>query len=335
MQITIKDVARMAKVSVATASMAINGKDGVNEKTRLKVLDAAQKLDYHPNHFAKSLIANRSLAIGLIVTDITNPYFGAIVKNIQKEVENIGYDLLLGISNDKLENEKKSTEYFLSRNVEGLIIVPAHVHEKEIELSHLYNLKRLGIPFVFITTYYKGIPGDFVMTDLEKGSYELTKYLIKNGNKKIYFISGYKELLLSSLRIKGYKKAYEEFNLAYSDEWIIESYPDFINGYNVTKKIIEKDIPEAIITVNDLLAIGALKCLKDNGIKVPDEVSVAGYDDLLFAAIAETPLTTVRQPIEDICKNSVRILMERINQQNSLENRMFLEPELVIRKSTR
>lgn len=333
MGITIKDVAKLANVSVGTVSMAVNGKDGVNEETRLKVLDAVKKLDYRPNHNARSLITNKSGTIGLIVTDITNPFFGLIISYIQKELEKEGYNLLLGISKDKLSNEKKYVEYFINRNVEGLIIVPSL--EKEIDLSHLYNLKRLGIPFVFLTTAYKGIQADCIMTDLAKGTYELTKHLIQNGNKKIFFISGYKDLLLSSLRIDGYKKAYKESGLDCSEDWVFESYPDYQKGYDTTSRIIQSSIPDAIITVNDIVAMGVMKCLMDNKINVPNTVSVAGYDDLIFSSIILTPLTTIRQPIDDICKNSIKILMDRINGQTYPEKLILLEPELLIRDSTR
>jgi len=333
MGITIKDVARLANVSIGTVSMAINGKEGVNEETKRKVLEAVKKLNYRPNHYARSLITNKSSTIGLIVTDVTNPYFGMVIDYIQNETEKIGYNLLLGITNDKLSNEKKSVENLIDRNVEGLIIIPAHT--REVDLGHLYNLKRLNIPFVFITTYYEGIQADCVMTDLTRGSYELTNYLLNSGYKKIYYISGYKESPLSMLRINGYKKAYKKAGLGYSSDWIVESYADFVNGYDATRKIIEHDIPDAVITVNDITAMGVLKCLKDNDIKVPDEVSVAGYDDLLFASIIETPLTTVRQPIEEICKASVGILTDRINRQDYPEKKLLLKPELIIRNSTK
>lgn len=333
MRITLKDVAKLANVSVGTASMAVNNKEAVNEETKLKVLDAVKKLNYRPNHYARSLITNKSLTIGLIITDITNPFFGMIVACIQKEVEKAGYNLLLGISNDKVSKEKKLIEYFVSRDVEGLIIVPTL--EEEYFLSYLYNLKSMGIPFVFITTSYKGIKSDCVMTDLAKGSYELTKFLIRNGNRKIYFMTGYKELLLSSLRMEGYKRAYHESNLDFKESWIIESYPDYISGYNTTTEIIKDTMPDAIITVNDIMAMGVLKCLMDNKIKVPKKVSVAGYDDLLFSSILETPLTTVRQPIAEMCKNSIEILMDRIGGQTYSEKLILLEPELMIRASTR
>ncbi len=330
---TIKDVAKLANVSVGTASLAINGKYGVSEETREKVMEAVKKLDYRPNHHARSLITNRSNTIGLIVTDVTNPYFGMVIDYTQKAVERVGYNLLLGISSDKMSLEKKSVEYLIDRNIEGLLIVPTHDNERE--LDHLYTLKRMGIPFVFITTSYKGIDADCVMTDLAKGSYELTKYLIDCGHRSICFITGYRELLLSSLRVEGYKKAYRDSGLNIREEMIVESFPDYVNGYNAVQTLISNEVPDAIITVNDLVAMGALKCLKDQKIKVPERVSVAGYDDLLFSSIIETPLTTVRQPIKQICDTSLELLLNRINGQTDEPKRVYLQPELLIRKSTR
>lgn len=332
MGVTIKDVAKLANVSLGTASMAINNKPGISEATKLNVLEAVKKLKYRPNHYARSLITNKSSTIGLIVTDITNPFFGLIVSSIQKVAEENGYHILLGISNDKNKKEKKIVDYFVSRNVEGVIIVPTL--DKENDLSHIYNLRHMDIPFVFVTTAYKGIEADCVMTDLGKGTYELTKYLLKNGHRKIFFISGYNELITSSVRIDGYKQAFKEFNIFYDNEWILECYPDFEAGYSITSQILDNGIPDAIISINDVLAMGVMKNLKDNNIKVPEQVSVAGYDDLLYTSILETPLTTVKQPICDLCSFAVDILINRINDNTTPVKKVYLEPQLIIRKST-
>lgn len=333
MSITIKDVARLANVSLGTASMALNGKSSVNEQTKLKVLEAAQKLKYKPNHAARSLITNKSSTIGLIITDITNPFFGLIISHIQKIAEEAGYNMLLGISNDKIEKEKKAIEYIVSRNVEGFIIVPTLEEGKDLE--HLYNLKTNDIPFVFITSAYKGIEADCVMTDLGQGTYELTDHLIKTGHKKIFIISGPKELLLSSKRTEGYKNALRQNGLEYRDEWIFESYPDFSGGYNTANDIIKQELPDAIITINDMLALGVLKSLKEHKIKVPEKISVAGYDDLIFSSIVDTPLTTVSQPIFEMCREALELLFKRIDGNTDPLVKKFLEPKLLVRLSTR
>ncbi len=332
MSVTIKDVAKLAGVSIATASVAINQKSGVSAKARKSVSDAVEKLGYKPNHYARRLITKRSKTVGLIVSDILNPFFGLVIRNIQHDIEKLGYTLLLGVSNEQITMEKKIVDYFVEMDIEGLIIVPSL--EKEPDLGHLYNLKKLGIPFVFITTYYKQIEADIIMSDLGEGSYQLTKYLLENGKEKIYFLYGFNNLELSRLRLTGFIRAFKEYGMNYRDTQIVECYPDYSNGYSVTKKVLAQEKPDAIITVNDMVALGAIKCLKDSNIKVPDEISVAGYDDLLYASILDTPLTTVKQPIEDICKESVRTLMDRINGQTYPKKAVLLEPSLIVRNST-
>lgn len=329
---TLKDVARLAKVSVGTASQVINGKGHVRADRQERVLAAIAKLNYRPNQYAKSLVTSRSSTIGLIVTDVTNPFFGTVIKHVQQEVESRGYTLLLGVSNDSIVREHALVDYFLSRSVEGIILVPAN--EPEIGLDHLYALRRASIPFVYCTTFYPGLAADCVMTDLKEGSLLLTRHLIGQGLQNIRFLSGDRRIALSSMRIQGFLQAFKECGIAYDESRIRETVPDFDHGYRATVDIIAEGLPDAIVAINDVLAIGTLKCLRDRGIRIPAQVSVAGYDNLIFSAVAETPLTTVNQPIADICQRSVDLLFLRIAGDNAFWRREFLKPELILRDST-
>lgn len=331
MRLTIKDIARLADVSVGTASMALNNKPGVNDETRRKVLEVAKKFNYTPNDTARSLITKKSNCLGLVVTDIRNPFFSMLVDEFNKEAEALGFSLLLGISGDKISNEKKYIEMFISKNVEGVVIIPTI--ETKPDLSHLYSLKSLDIPFVFCTTAYHGFNDPCIMTDLAEGEYQLVRHLLRQGKRKIFFITGYAELLLSRLRLDGYKRAFAEAELPYQNSWIIETVPDFEHGYNAALNLIPQK-PDAVVTVNDFLAMGVLKAFKDQSISVPQDISVAGYDDLLFSSIIETPLTTVRQPIRDIAQKTLEILIARIKKA-TIENELnYLSPQLKIREST-
>ncbi|MCU9613130.1 LacI family transcriptional regulator [Caldibacillus lycopersici] len=332
MKITIKDVARISGVSVGTVSKVINGKP-VSEKIRSKVIETIHELNYKPNQHARSLITNKSYTIGLIVTNITNPFFGEIVSHIKEDLEQKGYNLLLGISRDQSSEEKVTIENFVSRHVDGLIIVPTR--DGEHELEHIYKLRQQKIPFVFITSQYLGIRADCVMSDFTKGSYQLTSHLLDNENKEIYFLTDSKELLLSSKRIDGYRMAYMERGITYKENWIIETLPNFESAYKTTEGIINNQIPDAIMTINDVMAMGVIKCLKDNGIKVPEDVSVAGYDDLLFSSMFDPPLTTVKQPIEEMCKETVDILIKRLQGYDKEFNVHLYPSELIIRESTK
>jgi len=331
MRITLREIARLADVSVATASLAMNNKPTVNIETKNRVQEIARKYNYNPNHSARSLIMGKSNCIGLIVTDISNPFFSMLVDEFNKEVEEIGYSMLLGISGDKAPTEKKYVEMFVSKNVEGVIIVPTI--EKKPDLGHLYSLKGLDIPFVFCTSAYNGFNEPCIMTDLREGEYQMVKHLLDQGRNKIHIITGNRELQLARLRLEGYFKAYEQAGLTYRSEWIIETVPDFDHGYSAALKCLE-DKPDAIVTINDYLAMGVLKALKDNHIHVPKDIAVAGYDDLLFVSLLETPLSTVRQPVKEICKKTLEVLMNRINGDENQKDIYYLEPVMKVREST-
>ena len=180
---TIKDVARAAKVSVGTASMALNGKPGVNEETRERVLQIARQLNYKPNPYARFLTSKKTNIIGLIVTDITNPFFGNLINYIQQDLGEHGYDIMLGISRGSITEEKRIVQKFIDMHVDGVIAVPSH--NPVSDTLHYQELQKLKLPVCFITSYYPGFEVPCVMTDLSDGSYQLTKYLLKNGHRNI------------------------------------------------------------------------------------------------------------------------------------------------------
>lgn len=333
MKATIKDVARLANVSPATVSLVMNNKPGVNLETRQLVRDAIAQLEYKPNSIARSLSTRRSSTIGLIVTNIENPFFGELVHLIQKEMDKTHYNLLLGISSDQVEKEKTAIESMISRDVEGIIIVPAR--DGEHDLSHLQMLRELKIPFVFVTTAYRGIKADCIMTDLEQATFELTTHLLNTGERKIYFITETRSLLLSSERLMGYLRAFQMQGLESKQEWIIETNPTIENGIQITEEILKREKPDAIITVNEILALGVMKCLKERNILIPKQIAVASFDDLAYSSVLYTPLTTVKQPMEKICKIAVESICERANGNEMPYKIQLIQGELIVRDSSK
>jgi len=334
MAITIKDVAKSANVSVGTASMALNGKGVVNTQTKEKVLATAKTLGYRPNKFAKLLNSKRTNVIGLIVTDIINPFFGIITDNVQEELAREKYDVMLGISNDRISKEQHFINRFIEMQVDGVILVPSS--RQSPNTSHLQALREREIPFCYITTYYVDIPAPCVMTDLSEGSFQLTRYLLKTGHKKIVYIVANRSIPASNLRVEGYMNAFREAGAHFSPEWIYIAEPSFNGGYNSTNAILErKPHPNAILTMNDVMAMGALKHLKECKIRVPEDISLAGYDDLIYTPLLETPLTTVRQPMEQMCRKAVKILIDKIENPDGINEKILLRPELIIRNSTK
>lgn len=332
-QVTIKDVAALAGVSVGTVSMVLNNSPKISMPTRDLVQQAVEKLDYKRNPYARSLSLSSSDLIGFLVTDLSNPFFGVMTGFLQKEVTDRGKSLMVGLTQESITQEKILVEKVLDHGADGLIIVP--VAENDPDLSHLYKLANKKFPLVMISGYYQGFPGNCVMTDLAKGSYDLTKHLLETGHVSVTLISGLPQLVPSQERIKGFVQAHTEKGIRVSSQQIVTAGSlNFEGGFEVTKRIIKNGRPDAIIAINDVLAMGALSCLKTMNIAVPEEISIAGYDDLSFSGILETPLTTIRQPIHQMCTQAVDMLFELMNGGHSVKTPVLLEPNLVLRKST-
>jgi LacI family transcriptional regulator len=333
--IRLKDVAKYAGVSEATASLVLNERPGVNTKTRKKVQRAIKKLRYYPNHFARGLAKRRTQTLGLVVTDIENPFFGSMTKHINAFTRENSYDLVFSITDDDLETEDRILEDFIGKRLNGIIIIPT-VHKRR-EFSHFERLRELGIPYIFSTTYYSGYECDYVMSDLARGSYELTKYLLELGHRDIIlFASEDMRVPPSRLRINGYRKALEEFGVEFSKDRIIGcEHPDYYHGYkHMVQRIVSGNVPHAVTAINDVLALGAKQALIDHGIRVPADVSVAGYDDVVFSALSDIPLTTVKQNIPSICRTTVEMLLRKIKQEQIPRVKKKIATELILRKST-
>jgi LacI family transcriptional regulator len=332
--IKLKDVAILAGVSEATASLVMNNRPGVNKQTRERVIEASIQLGYTPNFIARGLAMQKSHTIGLVVTDAENPFFGSLTRYIDEFVLSQECNLILSVSNDNLDLEERIINDFIGKRVDGVILVPT-VSQRH-DLSSFEQLEKHHIPFVFCTAFYPGVDCECVMTDLEEGSYQLTNYLIEIGHRDIVFlVTSDRKVVASKQRIEGYKKALLENRVDFSEENIIScGHPDFNCGYELTKKLISEKKPDAIIAINDILALGVKRAVKEKGYAVPDEISIAGYDDVIFSSISEIPLTTVKQDIQEISRVTVDILFKKIKNIQPKEKLIKIRPELVVRKST-
>lgn len=331
--VTIKDVAKAAGVSLGTASMALNGKEGVHEETRRRVLEVSRALGYRPNQYAKLLISKQTNTAGLIVTDISNPFFGLIIKRVEQELEAQGYGLMLGMSDGSISKEKKILRKFIDLRVDGVIIVPSHKQFPNI--SHLGELRERGVPLCFITTYYEDIDASCVMTDLSDGSYQLTRYLLNTGHKRLVYIMGNRATPVASLRAEGFQSAFHKAGMDPKRGEIVVDEATFEGGYHATDQLLKQSLPDAVLAMNDIMAMGVIKRLKEANVPVPDVVSVAGYDDLIYASLLETPLTTVRQPVDQMCARAVELLVNDMRGRQGAAEKILLKPSLVVRASTR
>ncbi len=329
---TIKDVAALAGVSVGTASMAMNDSPRISAQTKQLVLDAVAQLDYHRNPYARSFSLSSSHTIGFLVPDLLNSFFGEMAGCLQKEVERRGNALMFGLSNESSAQEAKLIRQFIDRGIDGLIIVP--VVENAPDLTHIRTLIKDTFPFVFISSYYKGIEANCVMTDLCKGSYDLTLQLLDSGHRHVILISGNPELVPFAERIKGFIQAHRDRNIPFSADRIITTLSmSFQGGYDAIRKVYFSQKIDAILAINDVMAMGIVSSLHACGVRVPEDVSVAGYDDISVSGLQETPLSTVHQPLEQMSRIAVENLFRQINGDATVVEPVYLEPRVVLRKS--
>ncbi len=327
---TIKDVAKRAGVSLSTASLALSLKSGVSEMTRQKIMDAAKELDYFANASARSLRAAKTRVIGVIVPDITNIFFSTMLEMLRLTIEQFGYFLLIGITGNKIESEKRYVFEFISRNVDGVICIPMLKYSSDV--SHIRHFAEYGIPVVFLSAAYPEFAAPCVMCDLAKGSYDMTRYLLQKGLTQMALIAG--DRLVDNDYIAGFKRAFLEQGLPFDETAIYESEFSFESAFAVTKKILAQK-PEAILAVSDLMACAAVQAARAKRLNIPRDISIVGYDDVLYSTINQIQITTVHQPIEEMCKRATQILIDMIENEAAGYERELLEPHIVIRETTK
>ncbi len=331
MEATIKDVAQLAGVSYTTVSRALNDKRGVNRKTKLKVLEAAAKLKYRPNALARGLVNKRSDSIGLVIPDITNPFFPKVARGIEDGANEAGYSTIFCNTNWEHSKEKRYIDLLVEKRVDGIILAPISP-----AVTFFPKSLRSRVPIVYVDKVPQDSIGSFVMIDNVRGGYLATKHLIDSGYRDIGFIGAPNDSSTIDERLKGYRIALEEHGVKLNEGHI--RFGDYRRetGFNIIRKMIrEKSYPRAIFAENDLLALGALQGAKEEGLSVPEDLAIVGFDDIPMASFPEVSLTTVCQPKYRMGRLAVEILLEAIEGgEEFAPRRVVLEPELIIRKTS-
>ncbi|WP_291566571.1 MULTISPECIES: LacI family DNA-binding transcriptional regulator [unclassified Clostridium] len=329
MKVTIKDVAKKANVSITTVSRVINKIEGyTNEETKKRILKVIEELDYKPNALARSLVTKRTKTIGLILPDISNPFFPSIAKSVEDLVNELGYNLILCNSYDDTEKEANYINVLKEKCVDGILLSSKQTKDK-------YDIYKDDVPMVFIDRKPEVEIKYGVFVDNYKGAYNATKHLIDLGHRSIACITGPKNINTTIERLRGYKDALIDNHIE-CDETIIKSNDYAIEGgYEAAKDLIKNHNITAIFTHDDLMACGVYKAAKELSYKIPDDISVVGFDDITLVEFLDPPLTTIKQPTEDIGKVSVEILMDLI-ENNKIQGKIIsLDTELIIRESTK
>jgi len=329
---TITDVARLASVSISTVSRVVNRSSSVSPELADRVQNAIQQLNYHPNALAKNLRRKAVPAIGVILPDLGGAFFTEVFRGIERtcaEHERLAY---VANSNNDPENEILFTDQLLSLGVEGIIYVGAFGWEQQ---EHIEEACDQGIPVVLVNREVENCRVDQVLIDRTRGNYLATNHLIGLGHERIACIAilshggtGHEELL-------GYRSALQEAGLPLQEEFILETPPDLDHGYQTVQTLLAKPSPpSAIFARSDTIAIAAIRAAMDLGYSVPEDISLVGFGDFPVSRYTAPPLTTIRQPQEEMGVLAASMLFERRKTPDTLPQKRIIEPSLVMRAST-
>ncbi|MGK5508603.1 LacI family DNA-binding transcriptional regulator [Brevibacillus formosus] len=330
----IKTVAEYAGVSIATVSNVVHGKKIVKASTREKVLKAIHDLNYTPNAIAQSLKARKTNTIGVVISDISNPFFSTIIRGIEDASKESGYNVILCNTDEDYIKENEYLEVLKRKQIDGIILSATGRNE------NLKKLKKLQIPVVYIDRIPEEIDGPLVTSDNEKISYEATQHLIAQGFRKIGIIIGSKIISTTKERLNGYIKCLQEHGIPIHEEYIAVGDSRITGGKKAMEALYKlEDRPEAVFVTNSLMTLGALDYLKSENIRYSNDVSIIGYQDQDWEAdwtlITNPAITVVKQPTYQIGWKAAHQLLKHITEGEELQSKRYELPcKLIIREST-
>lgn len=330
MKVTIYDVAKKAGVSIATVSNVINNTGNMRESTRERVKEVMKELNYFPNAMASALMGKGTKTLGLIVPDISNPFWSELAKTIEDRAHEKGFSVFMCSTDEKEEKEKKYIELMKNKNVDGFIICSTYKN-KDV----LINLINEEIPIVLLTKDDSELAVTKIAVDDFKGGYEATTHLLQNGHRKIAIISEHNHS--GDKRFKGYREALKTYEVELKEEYIVKISASIENGVKSFSVLFDNtnlEKPTAIFACNEQLAIGVIQAAKKRGIDIPSQLSLVGFDDTILATTTVPPLTTIAQPTVDMGIKTVDTIIEEIELGRSKKERILYNPKLIIRETT-
>jgi LacI family transcriptional regulator len=331
-QITIKDIAKELKISVATVSRAFRNTHDVSIETRKKVLAKAEELNYRTNFNATGLVTHKSHNIAIILPTITNYYFSTVITGIQEVAYDNGFNIILYVTGESSEREITIVKDLSLSSIDGLLVCVTSESKKS---NHLKEIIDSGIPIVFFDRATQLINTSRVIQNDFDGAFMAVEHLIENGYRNIAHIGGPPELSFTKERLRGYLAAIKKHNLPIRHDWIMHSEFTQLSGLLDTKKLWRcKNKPDAIFAVNDRKAIGAMLALKEKSIHIGAEVGVVGFTNDPMSAIISPSLTTVEEPALEIGKQSCELLLKHISKRNFIPEEVVLHGKLIVRESS-
>jgi LacI family transcriptional regulator len=323
------DVAARAGVSKTTVSHVINETRHVEEDTKRRVLQAIDELGYRPSAAARSLTTNRTETIGVIVSDSSNYFFAEVLRGIEDVLRLANYALLVCNTDEILEREEHYLDILIRQRVDGII---AAATSRKWET--LNEVEALQIPIVFVDRLFEGLNAPYVGANNKRGASLGASYLIGCGHNEIGILSGFERLSTMRERLEGFKETLRKRDVPLPEEWVVPSPLTIQGGRDAMQQLLSlPHRPTAVFINNNLLALGALLALKDLGLRCPEDVALVGFDDHPWAAVSDPPLTVVRQPAEQIGRTAAEILLALLEGEDADETSVWLECELVERRS--
>ncbi|RMF18621.1 MAG: LacI family transcriptional regulator [Gammaproteobacteria bacterium] len=328
---TIKEVAARAGVSQATVSRVLNGNPRVSAVNRQRVEAAIQELGYRPNTLAKSLVTRRTHSAGMIVGSLGGPFYGDIMHEAERVLSRAGIHLIVTAGNDHLEEERSAVEFLLERRCDCLIL-----HVNELPDHELARLAQDGPPLIIINRLLPEHAAHCIWLDNEKGAYLATRHLLERGHRHIACIAGPADKCDSNERIAGYRRALHDFGVTYRPEWLVHGHFAENGGYEAARVLLSRqsDITAAFCA-NDFIAVSAMEAFREAGLSVPDDISVVGFDDVMFTRHVMPRLTTIHFPVREMGRRAGLLALHLMGMAEGEAASGRLQPELVVRASTR
>lgn len=335
MAVTIKDVARLAGVDPSTVSRVIADNPRISDKTKEKVHKVMEELDFHPNAIARSLANRSTKTIGVIMPHSTeqvfvNPFFTEVMRGIGVSALQKGYYVLISTGSSSDDEYKATSRLVNEKRVDGLILLTSRIGDKTIE-----SLRKKRFPFVVVGKPANMEDVNWVDNDNREAGFQAAEYLIKLGHERIGFIGGEFTYVFMSERFSGYKKALDTYGLKFGKELL--SLGEFVEegGYNAVKKLLMlKNRPTAIVAADDLMAFGAMRAIKEEGLRIPEDISVIGFNDTPLASYVEPTLSSMEIFVYDLGYNACEALINQLQEPGGHKKHIIIPASLRARRST-
>lgn len=328
--VTIKDIAKAAGVSPSTVSRALNDSPLISAATKERIKRLAQELGYERNELARGLVKGSFGALGLIVPDIANPFFAEITKGVEEAARKRGFGVLLCTTQGEEAREEEYLRLLRRKRVDGLIIASVTLDD-----PHLRELQGSKIPFVLVSRLSRRVEAPYVVVDDKKGGRLAVEHLVDLGHEKIAFIGGPANVHSSRERMEAYKEVLKERGLPYDPGWVVFASFSQEAGREAARSLLSGGKrPTAIFAANDLIALGVMEAAEELGLRIPEDLSLVGYNNISYAALPRIQLTTVAQPTYEMGRIAVEYLLSVCSGKTKEKLRCVLPPRLVVRKTT-